>query len=149
MQIEYRYGDLLKTDIPYIAHCVNAQGKMGSGVAKTIRETYPKAYEDYMEVYNSTGLKLGKVICSVNKPHSILHIIGQNRYGHDGALYIDYLALRRGIKTINKNVQSRIAFPLIGCGLAGGNWDIVSSIIEEELTQFQPIVYTLNDGVPF
>lgn len=149
MEIEYRYGNLLNTEIPYIAHCVNAQGKMRSGVAKAIREAYPKAYDDYMDVYNSTGLKMGKVICSTNKPHNILHIVGQRNYGYDGDQYVDYLALRDGFRTINKNVQDRVAMPLIGCGLAGGDWRIVSAIIEEELTNFQPVVYTLDDGVPF
>jgi O-acetyl-ADP-ribose deacetylase (regulator of RNase III) len=120
VEIEYRYGDLLKTEIPYIAHCVNTQGTMGAGVAKTIRQLYPKAYTDYIEVYDSGGLKLGKVICSINEPHNVLHIVGQSRYGNDGFQYLNYIALRRGLKTINKNVQSRVAFPLIGCGLAGG-----------------------------
>ncbi len=143
MEIEYRYGDVLTTDSRYIAHCVNAQHKMASGVAKCIRERYPKAYDDYME----STLPLGKVILSINEPHNILHIVGQKFYGYDSRVYVDYPALRRGIATINKNISEPVSFPMIGCGLAGGDWNIVSAIIQEESTNFQPIVYGLNDEV--
>lgn len=146
MKIEYEYGNILDTKTRYIAHCVNAQHVMGSGVAKAIREAYPKAYEDYI----SSTLKLGKVILSKNKPHNILHIVGQEYYGRDtGKIYVDYFALRQGFATINKNINESISFPMIGCGLAGGNWQIVSEILKEESTNFQPIVYLLNDKVPY
>lgn len=149
MKIEYRYGNILNTEVKYIGHCVNAQGRMRSGVAKAIRDTYPKAYTDYMEFYEEGKVTLGKVLVSVNNPHTILHIVGQQNYGYDGKQYVDYLSLRKAFKLINKNITEPVAFPLIGCGLAGGDWRIVSSIIEEEATNFQPIVYTLDDEVPF
>jgi len=149
MKIEQRYGDLLTTDSKYIAHCVNAQGKMRSGVAKAIREAYPKAYDDYIETYNTTGLKLGKVILSKNEPHNILHIVGQENYGYDGRVYLSYKALRVGVRSINRIISEPVSFPLIGCGLAGGNWQLVQEILEQESTNFQPIVYLLNDEIKF
>lgn len=149
MQIDYRYGDLLKTDAKYIAHCVNAQGRMNSGVAKAIRFSFPKAYDVYMGYHALGQLKLGSVIGADCGSKIILNIVGQDRYGYDGRLYVDYVALRKGIKAINRNVSEAVAFPFIGCGLAGGQWSVVSGIIEEEATNFQPIVYTLDDEVPY
>ena len=149
MKIDYRYGDLLQTDAKYIAHCVNAQGKMRSGVAKAIRFHYPKAYEVYMHYHELGQLKLGRVIGADCGNKIILNIVGQDRYGYDGRLYLDYAALRKGIGSINRNVSEPVAFPYIGCGLAGGDWQLVSGIIEEEATNFQPIVYTLDDEVPY
>ncbi len=144
--MEIEYGDILTTKARYIAHCVNAQYAMNSGVARAIRDRYPKAYDDYM----SSKLVLGKVILSKNEPHNILHIVGQNYYGREiGRVYVDYPALRRGIATINKHINEPVAFPMIGCGLAGGDWTIVSAIIKEEATNFSPIVYLLNDGIPY
>ena len=145
MKIKTRYGNILNTEISYIAHCVNNQHKMRSGVAKAIREKYPKAYDDYM----SSKLGMGNVIVSTNTPHNIIHIVGQDHYGYDGKQYVDYVALRKGIKTINKHIHEPVAFPKIGCGLAGGDWSIVSAILEEEMTNFHPIVYILNDEVPY
>jgi O-acetyl-ADP-ribose deacetylase (regulator of RNase III) len=148
--IEYRYGDILTTDSKYICHCVNAQGVMRSGVAKAIRDAYPRAFEVYRAEYDLKGrLSLGSVIGADCGKHIILNLVGQKNYGRDGALYVDYMAIRKGIAAINKNISEPVSFPLIGCGLAGGNWKIVSAIIEEEATNFQPIVYVLNDEVPF
>ena len=36
-----------------------------------------------------------------------------------------------------------IAMPLIGAGLGGGDWNVISEIIEEESLKFQPVVYEL------
>lgn len=149
MLIEYRYGDILTTDSKYIAHCVNAQGVMRSGVAKAIRDEFPKAFTVYRETYETKGLTLGHVIGADCGGKVILNIVGQEFYGRDGRLYIDYVALRKGIHSINKNISEPVSFPLIGCGLAGGDWQIVSAIIEEESTNFQPIVYSLDDEVPY
>ena len=65
MKIEYITGDLLQTDVKHIIHGCNSKGVMGSGVAKVLREKYPRAYQDYNDVYNNYGLELGDVIVSV------------------------------------------------------------------------------------
>jgi O-acetyl-ADP-ribose deacetylase (regulator of RNase III) len=41
-----------------------------------------------------------------------------------------------------------VAFPLIGTGLGGGRWDVISAIIEANAKDFQPIVYSLDGVVP-
>lgn len=40
-----------------------------------------------------------------------------------------------------------VGFPLIGCGLAGGDWEIVSELIEKAFEGFngEIRVYTLNE----
>ena len=149
MEIIYEYGDLLEAKEKYICHCVNAQGKMRSGVAKVIREKYPKAYNTYINVFNTTGLGMGNIIGADCGQHIILNLVGQKNYGDDGKVYLDYQALRKGIKAINKNVKEPVAFPMIGAGLAGGDWKLISEIIEEESADFQPVVYILDDGVPW
>lgn len=149
MEIETKYGDLLEAEEKYICHCVNAQGRMASGVAKLIRAKYPKAYDTYMNVHNSKGLKLGNIIGADCGQHIVLNLVGQKNYGYDGKVYVDYAALRKGISLINKNINEPVAFPMIGAGLAGGDWKLISEIIEEESTNFQPVVYILDDGVPW
>ncbi len=150
MEILKRYGDITTTEARYICHCVNAQGKMRSGVAKAIRDKFPRAYEVYKEKYESGELRLGSVIGADCGTHIILNLVGQEFYGREpGRVYVSYRALRKGIQLINENITEPVAFPLIGCGLAGGDWRLVREIIEEESTRFQPIVYLLNDEVPF
>lgn len=47
MAVKVVDGDLFSTKAKYICHQVNCQGKMGSGVARQIREKYPTVYQWY------------------------------------------------------------------------------------------------------
>lgn len=63
----------------------------------------------------------------------IASIFGQDRYGRDKK-YTDYVALGNGIEYVAQFAESKnksVAIPFgIGCGLGGGDWIVVSDIIE-------------------
>jgi O-acetyl-ADP-ribose deacetylase (regulator of RNase III) len=143
MKIEYRNGDLLDTDIKHILHGCNARGVMGSGVAKLIRQKWPKAYEDYAVVYNSVGLHLGSYITSIQSDGKIvINGITQETYGKTG-VHISYWAIANIIRNLNSDGIKYIAMPQIGAGLGGGDWRVIEAIIENESKRFQPVVYIL------
>ena len=48
-------GNLLDSDATVICHQVNCQGKMNSGVAKAIRNKYPRVYEEYVGYVGKIG----------------------------------------------------------------------------------------------
>jgi len=51
-----------------------------------------------------------------------------------GGVQVSYVSIRECFRKVKQRFSSkRIAFPLIGCGLGGGDWSIVSKIIDEEL----------------
>ena len=51
---------------------------------------------------------------------------------------VDYEAIRLCMRKINYTFSGKhVGLPLIGCGLAGGDWNIVKAIIEEEFTDCQ------------
>lgn len=157
MKIEYRKGDLFSTDITAIVHGCNAQGVMGSGVAKIVREKYPKAYERYVNEYNlNKHLKLGHVIpvpCGDRNVDPanfkiIINAITQDFFGRDGKRYVSYDAIADSMNTINQFFEvygiSEIAMPKIGAGLANGKWEIIERIIETELINVKPYVYYID-----
>ena len=46
----------------------------------------------------------------------------------------DYDAIRKVMRLIKiESTGQRIGYPKIGAGLAGGDWEIIAAIIEEEL----------------
>jgi len=146
MKIEYRKGDLLTTDVRHIMHGCNAQGVMGSGVAKAIREKYPEAYRDYNDMYNSRGLELGDVIFSAQEDGKIIiNAITQKNYGKDkNTVYVSYWAIADVFRKIDCSSIESVALPMIGAGLANGDWNVISAIIENTLVKTQPIVYVLD-----
>ena len=154
MKIKYKIGDLLDAPEVIIIHGCNAQGVMGSGVAKAIRGKYPWAYEAYIDVYITTGLVMGKVYWANNPAGEPFKIIGnaitQSRYGYSGKQYVSYDAIRDCVKGVVELSTifgcCTVALPMIGAGLGGGDWNVISDIIETESKKaFQPIVYKLGE----
>lgn len=146
MKIEYIEGDLLASRELVIAQGCNAQGVMGSGIAKAIREAYPTVYNDYRGVYEAQGkkLNLGQIITTRTLERTILNIISQEYYGRNpNVVYVSYDAIKAAILSINMMGYVRVAFPKIGAGLANGDWAIISSIIEST-SDFTPVVYYLD-----
>ena len=74
-----------------------------------------------------------------------VNCITQNKFGTDQR-YANYGAIQECIKRINLYFKGagfvqKVAFPMIGAGLAGGDWQIIERIIERNSKNFQPIVY--------
>ena len=139
MSIEIKQGDLFTTDAAYICHQVNCMGRMGSGIAKTIREKFPTAYEEYYQMCRYTNrpselLGYSQIVNTRGK--MIVNLFAQERYGFDGRQYTDYDAFRRCLQMLKRSIawNNRIAFPYgIGCGLGGGDWEVIFQMLTEEL----------------
>ena len=134
--IEYRTGDLLAATSGHIVHGCNARGVMGAGVALAIKNKWPEVYNDYRQQYQDTGLHLGQVQpVVVGQGLMVWNAITQQTYGNDGRRYVSYDAIAECFEKLNDqiatmpSIQSRIHIPKIGAGLAGGDWDVISTII--------------------
>jgi len=136
MIVEEIQGNILDTTVDVIAHGVNCQGAMGSGVAKVLYTKWPEIKKEYHKRYDrklEAGWKpkdfLGYVnIAHTNDNKEILNCYTQLKYGYDGKKYISYDALYDVFSAISKKYKE-VAIPKIGCGLAGGDWEIVKAII--------------------
>lgn len=140
MKIEYRQGDLLSVQSGIIVHGCNAQGVMGSGVAKAVREKYPDAYEKYrnrcMLIEDKSRL-LGRVVWYhvLGKDLYIANAITQLTFGSDGKQYVSYEAIEKSFNMINSEALNvDVHIPMIGAGLGGGDWEVISGIIESSIT---------------
>ncbi len=159
MKIKYKKGDVTQATEYVIAHGCNAQGKMNSGVAKSIRAKFPGCFESYAEHIhrgNITGTTdifianynpLANVMEIESNEKMILNMITQLYYGRDGQQYVDYDAIRKCLAFANKRVPMytspphAMAMPMIGAGLGGGDWTVIEQIILEECQDIQPVVY--------
>jgi O-acetyl-ADP-ribose deacetylase (regulator of RNase III) len=122
-----------------IIHGCNCHCVMGAGIAKTIKERYPQAYiADCEMTIKGDRSKLGNFSCAMvytektDEPLLIINAYTQYNWGKD----VNYEAIRSVFKKIYKIYGGRqmgFGIPQIGCGLAGGDWEIVSEIIDEEM----------------
>ena len=152
MKIEYKIGDFLvdglADGLEFIAHGCNAQGMMGSGIARSIRNRWPVVYDEFRRARRKLGVNIGVKVPEV----TVINCVTQETYGRDkNVVYCDYEAIRRCMNGISLSLYwyyhsskpVKVGMPMIGAGLANGDWDIISKIIEEESRHFQPVVYKL------
>ena len=146
MSIEVIHGDLLDfpNQINTIAHSCNTQNAMGAGIAKSISERYPEAFEEdtkaSLNLENSLGyFSYCKLKSDPNK--RIINLYTQQEFGTGRQVNyesffnsIDYLC--KAINSSPKAHEYILGFPFgISCGLAGGSWSIIKTMIEEVFGQ--------------
>lgn len=144
------HGDLLSANVDYIVHQVNCQGRMGSGVAKAIREHHMTVYNKYVEeieTYRQCGNNiLGHsqlVEVSGYAYKGVVNMFAQEYYGYDRLQYTSIEALRMCLIELNRIAKDcSIAFPWkVGCVRGGANWDTVLDMICTELTDVKSITF--------
>lgn len=151
MKIRYETGDLFAGPQRIIVHGCNAKGAMGSGVAKIVRDRYPLAYTRYREMHENVGLVLGDIIPVNCGDRIVINAITQADYGRDKTrVYADYDAIAKCMRAINDVAAGQeVGLPMIGAGLANGNWKTIEAIIEAEAVSYQPVVWVLDAGGTF
>lgn len=144
MEIKYIKGDatepiVISDKYSVICHCCNALGAWGKGFVVPLGKKYPIAKEKYLKFIKMTKEenRLGSVsFAKVTDNIIVANIIGQyNIYPKDGKIPLDYEALEKGFKNViemfkTNNIPLTIHMPKIGCGLAGGDWNVVEKIIK-------------------
>jgi len=152
----YEVKGNIVTDTQYTIFChqVNCQGVMGAGLAKQIRERYPSVYEDYMREINSGRPLLGSKICTMTADDRVcISMFAQDGYGQY-MCYTNYVAFQIILDNIEHELNMLysgqinlppVAFPYkIGCGLAGGNWDIIYRMIQKFSERIPNDVYIVK-----
>lgn len=148
-------GDLLDSNEEIIVHQVNAagvMGKSGNGIARYIRERYPKVYEEYSKLCksNSPESLMGQVLFVQTEQYLVANLFGQiramfNWYATQDVV-TDYDAIERGLNTVAEYAKehnlSHIGFPFkMGAVRGGGDWNKVLQLIEKCLDGFDVTIY--------
>ena len=140
MEIIYKNGNLLDAQTDVIAHQVNCQGVMGSGVAKQIKDKWANVYTVYRAEYDLfTDLNkslLGNCqLVQVNDHQYVANLFGQAKYGRDGKRYTDYEALYESLERLVAQMiginKKSVAFPYkMSSDRGGADWNVVLAMIE-------------------
>lgn len=134
-------GDLIKLArrgaFDVIVHGCNCQCTMGAGIAKFIRQSFPEAYEADLATPKGERSKLGTIsTATVKREGATLVVVnGYTQFHYRGSgVKVDYDAIRSVFRSVAKNYSGkRIGYPKLGAGLGGGDWNIISAIIDDEL----------------
>jgi O-acetyl-ADP-ribose deacetylase (regulator of RNase III) len=133
-------GDLvelaLQGQFDVVVQGCNCMCQMGKGVALTIKNTWPEVYATDCLTTKGSPSKLGTVTVTTvkvanNKPLAVVNAYTQYKYA-SATPDADYTAIKDATTLVQKMYTGKkIGISKIGCGLAGGDWNIVLPILEE------------------
>lgn len=133
MKYEEITADLFSMPEEYcLAHCISADFAMGKGIAVLFNEKFDmkNRLNESCSGYLSEWISAGKASGCI-KTDRVFNLITKERYYHKPT----YEALRGALILMKEQCASegitKVAMPLIGCGLDKLQWDKVSAIIKE------------------
>jgi hypothetical protein len=140
VQIKYITGDASQPHVPenetaIICHIVNNINRWGKGFVMALSARYPHLKPRYHAIPDKS---LGKItIEQVGERLFVANLFAQN-----GIDWTNRECLTK-VADYAKTIQGPVSFhmPRIGCGLAGGKWEIVEGIVKETLPS--AVVYTI------
>ncbi len=152
--IRYVTGDAtnpLASGHKIIAHICNDIGKWGAGFVMAVSAKWPAVRQSYLEWYKLKEFGLGQVLyVQVRADITIANMVAQAgiRTGSKGPP-IRYDALEGCLTDVAKTAAawtpaSSLHMPRIGCGLAGGKWSSVATILLKTCGHLDVTVYDLG-----
>lgn len=134
-------GDLLELAqsgaFDVIVHGCNCFHTMGAGIARPISQLFPEALRADKETCYGEREKLGTIsTASIIRGDISFHVVNAyTQFDYRGAgPKVDYQAVKTCFEAIAQQFpKARIGYPMIGAGLAGGDWTLISSDINAAL----------------
>lgn len=139
--IEYIEGNIFDSPAQVIVNTVNTVGVMGKGLALSFKQRYPDMFERYKTACEKKQLAIGKLMLVYEPDHWLLLFPTKENWRHPSKLeYIEKGLMKFSNTYADKNITS-IAFPKLGCGNGGLDWEDVKPLMEKYLKPLPIDVY--------
>ena len=95
-----------------------------------MKKEFPRAYRADMQTVKGDKNKLGTYTSAYIERYGLTVINCYTQYNYGRGVQADYKAIEQVFKKVAANYpDSIIGVPKIGAGLAGGDWNIISSLL--------------------
>ncbi len=145
--IEFTEGDLFEVPVDVRVNTVNCVGVMGTGMALAFKNRYPDMFKDYQNACRVGSVRPGNLHVWKSLMGDWVINFPTKRDWRNPSRYEDILS---GLEALRNYLRERgpisVALPALGCGHGGLDWDKVSSMIKDSLSDlearilvFQPV----------
>jgi len=124
-RLSFVTGDILESTAQCIVNPVNTVGVMGSGLALKFKKRYPSMFDAYKIQCKNGSLNTGRLMFyKMSDADRIICLFPTKQHWQNPSTleYID-----RGLDAFIQHYAewdiTSVAFPKLGCGLGGLNWD--------------------------
>lgn len=141
--IKYVEGNIFGSPSKIIVNPVNTVGVMGKGIALEYKKRYPEMFIQYRSLCEKGLLDIGK-LCLWKKSDKWILLFPTKKHWRDPSK-LEYIeqGLIRFVDNWDKLGADSIAFPRLGCGNGGLDWNIVKPLMEKYLNKIpmQILIY--------
>lgn len=143
--INYLRGDATEprgSGSKLIVHVVNDRAPTwGAGFARVVRHIWPSVQQEFIDWAhaNRHAFRLGTChVSPISESLAVASMVCQHGYGPSPKPRIRYNALESCLLEVSNIATERgasVHMPRIGCGQAGGRWEVVEELIEQSLAR--------------
>lgn len=137
--ITYDQGDLFQSNAKVLVNPVNVMGVMGKGLALEFKKRYPAMFEEYRTLCENGQFKIGDLWLYKASDKWVLNFPTKQHWREPSTVEIIQAGLKKFIVTYEEDGITSIAFPKLGSGLGGLDWEKQVRPIMEQYLQTLPI----------
>ncbi|MBN6110188.1 macro domain-containing protein [Xanthomonas bonasiae] len=133
--LEFTQGDMFEAPADIRVNTVNCVGVMGAGVALAFKQRYPEMFKDYQYACKDGRVRPGRMHVWKSLEGDWIVNFPTKRDWRDPSRYEDIDAGLDDLRTYLDSVGPvTVALPALGCGHGGLDWDRVSVMIQNKLS---------------
>lgn len=143
--INYIRGNLFTSNAKVLVNTVNTVGVMGKGIAADFKKIYPKMFEEYKSLCESSKLDIGELHLYKTSNKWILNFPTKKHWKSPSTVEYVEKGLQRLLEQATKLQLTDIAMPKLGCGNGGLDWEMQVKPIVEKYFKKSPINVSIYD----
>lgn len=142
--LKFHRTSLMTSNSQTVVNTVNTVGVMGKGLAAAFKERFPVMFDEYKHVCKNDLLQPGSSWLWKGPEQWVLNFATKKHWRNPSKL--EYV--RDGLDEFRQKYEQsgirEIAFPRLGCGNGGLDWDVVRPLMVDKLHDL-PIVVFIHD----
>jgi O-acetyl-ADP-ribose deacetylase (regulator of RNase III) len=135
---------LLKSQAQTVVNTVNTDGVMGKGLASHFKTRYPDMYRAYQDICKRKQLNIGQLWLWKAPDQWVLNFPTKQHWRNPSRIEYIKSGLDKFVRTFEQKQLTEVAFPRLGCGNGGLDWNDVRPIMEKYLSSL-PIEIYIHD----
>lgn len=134
-----RAGSLFETDAKALAHGVNEDGLMLTGIAPIFRYAFTDMHTEYVRLCAAHELRAGQMFAwpAIGDDPAVYNIVSQDRRGASARLIWLDSGIRLALAHADASDVELIAAPRIGCGVGGLDWADVGPVLAAAVADYR------------
>ena len=136
--ITLKDGNIFDSKLKTLVNPINCVGVMGKGLSLAFKQKYPKMFINYQKFCSKNLIKIGILYpYSINNEVRVINFSTKKHWRYKSKLeYID-----KGLKYFIDNYKrlniTSIAFPPLGCGSGGLDFNLVYDLMKSYLNDLE------------